>query len=89
MKWNLARSGFTGCKTAITKWSKHGIINLLIPGHDPPVDLTIYVDIYRKPGPILSGLESNIPQGQSQNGGKFIRTAVVDKLNNIQSKQIT
>ena len=22
MKWNLAHSGFTGCKTAITKWSK-------------------------------------------------------------------
>ena len=45
MKWNLAHSGFTGSKTAITKWSKHGIINLLIPGHDPPVDKTIYMDI--------------------------------------------
>ena len=86
MKWNLARSGFTGCKTAITKWSKHGIINLLIPGHDPPVDITIYVDICRNPGPVLSGLDLNIPQGQSQNGGKFIRTAVVDKTTYNRSK---
>jgi hypothetical protein len=86
MKWNLARRGFIGCRTAITKWSKHGIISLLIPGHDPPVDITIYVDICRNPGPVHSGLESNISQGQSQNSGTFMQTAVVDKITYNRSK---
>ncbi|CAB3999425.1 Hypothetical predicted protein, partial [Paramuricea clavata] len=73
-------------RTGIIKWSKHGIINLLTPGHDPPVDITIYVDICRNPGPVHSGLESNISQGQSQNCGTFIQTAVVDKITYNRSK---
>ena len=88
VKWNLARSGFIRCSSAITKCSKHGVINLLIPGHDPPVDITIYVDICRNPGPAFSRLESNIFLGQSQNGGKFMRTVVVDKITYSRSKLI-
>lgn len=30
---------------------KHGQTSLLIPGHDPPLDITIYSDIAINPGP--------------------------------------
>ena len=32
-------------------WSKHGSTTLLIPGHDPPSDITIFMDISKNPGP--------------------------------------
>ena len=42
----LCITGFCSSKTPLTKiWAKHGPICLLIPGHDPPTDITIVMDI--------------------------------------------
>ena len=38
-------------KMATCKWTKHGQTCLLIPGHDPPRDITVYMDIAVNPGP--------------------------------------
>ena len=35
----------------ITKWSKHGATCLFIPGSDPPLDITISMDVSLNPGP--------------------------------------
>ena len=35
----------------VTKWTKHGSTSLHIPGHDPPLDITVFSDVSRNPGP--------------------------------------
>ena len=51
---NLARLfGFNRTSTPITRWTKHGQTTLAIPGHDPPIEITIFMDISINPGPIL------------------------------------
>jgi len=37
----------------LRKWGKHGPISLVIPGHDPPLEITIFMDIAKNPGPVL------------------------------------
>ena len=37
----LCKRGFHPTKTPTTKWLKHGQICFIIPGHDPPLDITI------------------------------------------------
>lgn len=32
--------------------TKHGFTTLFIPGHDAPVDITIYLNVALNPGPI-------------------------------------
>ena len=41
----------------VTKWTKHGPISLHIPGHDPPLDITVFSDVSRNPGPQVLYLE--------------------------------
>lgn len=53
LKINLAKNGF---KNSVSKWSKHGHMSLVVAGHDPPVDITIFVDVSRNPGPVSSVL---------------------------------
>jgi exonuclease III len=48
---HLSSTGFFKSKVAVLKSSKHGFISLCIPGHDPPVDITIFMDIHTNPGP--------------------------------------
>ena len=36
------------------KHTKHGFVSLVIPGHDPPLDIKVYVDISTNPGPAQS-----------------------------------
>ena len=50
-KINLAKSGFKKTSYSVSKWSKHGQMSLVVAGHDPPVDITIFVDLSRNPGP--------------------------------------
>ena len=38
----------------MVSWTKHGYPSLLIPGHDPPLDITIFGDISINPGPETS-----------------------------------
>ena len=37
---------------AVSKWTKHGQTSLLIPGRDPPLDITIYSDVAINSGPV-------------------------------------
>ena len=39
----------SGC----SPYTKHGQTTLAIPGHDPPIEITIFMDISINPGPIL------------------------------------
>ena len=39
------------CCLPLCKWSKHGPISLVIPDHDPPLEITIFMDIAKNPGP--------------------------------------
>lgn len=55
----MAKTGFNKMHLSISKWSKRGQTSLLIPGHGPPVDITIYVDISRNPGPNSLATNSN------------------------------
>lgn len=50
-KSTLTKSGYCKIKWPVLKWTKHGQKSLLIPGHDPPLDITIYLDIAINPGP--------------------------------------
>ena len=54
LKINLAKSGFKKTSYSVSKWSKHGQTPLVVAGHDPPVDITIFVDVSRNPGPASS-----------------------------------
>ena len=47
----LSRSGFGRTKVALTRWTKRGLTTLVVPGHDPPLDITIYMDVESEPGP--------------------------------------
>ena len=44
-------SGFCSSKSPVVKWLKHGYLCMFIPGHGPPKDITIFMDVLRKPGP--------------------------------------
>ena len=35
----------------VSRWSKHGLTSLHIPGHDPPLDITVFMDVSPNPGP--------------------------------------
>ena len=37
---------------AFTKMTKRGLTSLAVPGHDPPFDITIFVDVSVNPGPV-------------------------------------
>ena len=50
-KFTLTKCGYFKSKRAVSNWTKHGQTSLLIPGHDPPLDITIYLDIAINPGP--------------------------------------
>ena len=47
-----ARSvGFCCTKFSLARWSKHGSTCLVIAGNDPPLDITVWMDISSNPGP--------------------------------------
>ena len=47
----VKRFGFHRAKVPLVSWTKHGCTSLLIPGHDPPLNITIFGDISINPGP--------------------------------------
>ena len=47
--------GFRHSRWPISKVSKHGVVPLVIQGHDPPTDITIFLDVAKNPGPTLIG----------------------------------
>ena len=51
VKITLTKYGFFRTPRSISNWTKHGQTSLLIAGHDPPVDIAIYLDVSPNPGP--------------------------------------
>ena len=47
----LSPRGYFKTSFSHTKLSKHGSTSLLVAGHDPPLDITIFMDIELNPGP--------------------------------------
>ena len=46
------RVGFHRTKLSLTKWTRRGQTSLVVAGHDPPLDITIFMDISPNPGPM-------------------------------------
>ena len=46
-------TGFWRTNRALWKISKRGLTCLAIPGHDPPLDINVFHDIAKNPGPTL------------------------------------
>ena len=47
----LAKNGFLSTRFSLSKWTKHGYTALAIAGHDPPTNITIYMDVSVNLGP--------------------------------------
>ena len=77
----LLSVGFARSKFPVSKSSKHGLTSQLIPGHDPPVDITIFIDVPKNPGPYAStcsrlscsDLSSDLSRTHASNGNLHIR----------------
>ena len=54
----ICSTGFCLTKVPTAKWTKHGYTSLLVPGHDPPLDITVCMDILKNPGPEVSNLKT-------------------------------
>ena len=50
-KVSLVKHGFRRTRRSFLKWTKHGQTPSLVAGRDPPIDITIYLDISINPGP--------------------------------------
>ena len=48
---DLKSESYFKSRLPVTKWTKHGSTSLHIPGHDPPLDITVFSDVSRNPGP--------------------------------------
>ena len=46
-------TGFHRTGRAICVWRKHGFVSLSIPGHDPPIEITMYMDVATNPAQAL------------------------------------
>lgn len=41
----LTLNGHHKLRVAVINWGKHGNTTLAVPGHDPPVEITTFVDV--------------------------------------------
>ena len=55
----LINTGFHYSKLPVNKLTKHGSVALFIPGHDPPIDITVYSDVALNPGPCPTTMYSD------------------------------
>ena len=56
---SISMHGSSRTRTSVRKATKHGPIILAIPGHYPPTDLTVFVDVAINPGPCPTAFESS------------------------------
>ena len=60
----LTLNGHHNLQVAAINWGKRGNTTLAVPGHDPPVEITIFIDVEINPGPDSSqydyGERSNV-----------------------------
>lgn len=40
-------------RVPVFKWTKHGCVSILVPGSDPPLDVTVCGDVLKNPGPVI------------------------------------
>ena len=73
----MAPNGFPSSNSLSTKWTKHGQIVLLVPGHDPPIDITIFMDIQPQPGPNTSHIRSAAILHLNQHQGNSTGTMLI------------
>ena len=63
-RWSLTPNGHHKLRVAAINWRKRGNTTLTVPGHDPPAEITIFIDVEINPGPDLSqydyGERSNV-----------------------------
>ena len=76
--FNCKISMFATCEFCQDDWfwqheatTSRGYTSLLVPGHDPPKDLTIFMDIALNPGPNSSGNLVNAPPVLDDQHGDF------------------
>ena len=62
--------------------TKHESTSLLIAGHDPPLDITVWMDISRNPGPISEIILNGPNQVQGSNLHIQAQTKTTTILNN-------
>ena len=63
----LATTGLHRSRRALVKWTKHGYISFLVPGHDPPLEIAIYMDISRNPGSVSKPASTTTVQEEDTN----------------------
>ena len=60
----LTRNGPHKLRVTAVNWGKRGNTTLAVPGHDPPVEITMFIDVEINPGPDSSqydyGERSNV-----------------------------
>ena len=57
---NVTTYGYRPTSKAVVLWSKRGQTCVYIPGHDPPRDITIFMDISVNPGPVGSDINEGL-----------------------------
>ena len=74
-KVSLVKHGFRRTRRSFLKWTKHGQTPLLVAGHDPPIDITIYLDISINPGPqswnTIETIFTNRTETRPQNRNRY------------------
>ena len=60
---------------SVSKWSKHGQTSLIVAGHDDPVDITIFEDVSRNPGPV-SSVSNSLPQDAASASNLHVRSTI-------------
>ena len=52
-KLDLRVNGYFKSRLAASKWAKLGQVSLYVPGHDPPLHITMFLDVESNPGPVI------------------------------------
>ena len=62
----LCTLGFCPTRKPLTKWSKHGQTCFVIPGHDPPLDITVFMDVLTNNGALTNNQKLRIERIQKR-----------------------
>ena len=75
VRLKLSLHGFHKSRLPRCLWTTRGYTCLLVPGHDPPQDITIFMDVSLNPGPDLTGSWIQVDRfTTSQDVGRHLHT---------------
>ena len=60
----LLCTGFCRTRVPVSKWTKHGYVSLMVPGFDPPMEITVCKDVLKNPGPVIFDIRK--PQSEAR-----------------------